>query len=100
MTAVTASGTVSYPEMFPGATLRFVNQRTRLKEELVLSQKARDLLPGPAEYGIAPENAYLMLAAEFKLTPNTLKVRARKPDRRTEPVKRGPRFAFEGTDPR
>ena len=58
-----------------------------------------DLLPGPAEYGIAPENAYLMLAAEFKLTPNTLKVRARKPDRRTEPVKRGTRFAFEGTDP-
>ncbi len=39
-----------------------------------------------------------MLAAEFKLTPNTLKVRARKPDRRTEPVKRGSRFAFEGTD--
>ena len=38
--------------------------------------------------------------AQFKLILNTLKVFARKREKSKAPVKRGRRFAFEGTDRR
>jgi hypothetical protein len=81
-----------------GVDVRYTCQNVRLKEEIVLSQKARNDLPDPTQYGIARDNAYLMMAVEFMLTPANLQVFARRQTGKA-PVKQGNLFAFEGDDP-
>jgi hypothetical protein len=75
-----------------------------IKEEIVLSQRGRDNLPDPAQYGLSRANTYFVVAMEFLLTPNNINVFARRGSGKT-PIRQGggstgsPTFAFDGDEP-
>ena len=78
--------------------VRYLCQNTSVKEEIVLSQSARSVLPDPAKFNLSRENTYFVVAMEFLLTPNDINVFARRQGAKT-PIKRGNDFVFVGDDP-
>lgn len=90
--AEVAGNVLTYPDIFPGVDARFEFGATRLKEEFVLSQKARDDLPDPQDFGILRSNAYLMVQFEFNLALGNMQVFARSDGETRVPVKQGNRF--------
>ena len=57
---------LSFPAAFKGVEVRYSYLDTRLKEEILISQAARERLPDPAQYGFARKNTYLVFITELE----------------------------------
>jgi len=95
---VVSGNIISYPQIFKDLAVRYTCGNASLKEEIVLSQEARNSLPDPTKYGLSRNNSYFVVAMEFLLTPNNINVFARRQGNKT-PIKQGNNFNFDGDDP-
>ena len=58
---------MEFSNVFNSIDLRYIYKETRLKEEILMSQAARDNLPDPSIYGINYNNAYIMFLIELDM---------------------------------
>jgi len=89
---------ISYPQIFNGMEVRYLCQNTSVKEEIVLSQLARNVLPDPSKLGLSRNNSYLIVAMEYLLTPNNTKVLAKRSTGKI-PIDLNKSLAFNGDEP-
>jgi hypothetical protein len=61
-TPAVSGNRIDYPEIFSGIDVRYLCGNVGVKEEIVLSQTARDKLPDPAQYGLSRANAHFVVA--------------------------------------
>lgn len=59
---VVSGNVISYPQIFNGIEVRYLCQNTSVKEEIVLSQLARNALPDPSKLGLSRNNSYFVVA--------------------------------------
>jgi RHS repeat-associated protein len=65
---VTDNNTITYQDIFPGINLRLIYEDTQLKEEIIMTQKARENLPKPEKFAFKTSNTYLMFL--FEINPD------------------------------
>lgn len=95
---VVSGSAINYPQIFSGMEVRYLCQNTSVKEEIVLSQSARNTLPDPSKLGLSRNNSYFVVAMEYLLTPNNTKVVAKAATGRV-PVDINKGIAFNGDEP-
>jgi len=94
---IVSGNAIDYPQIFNGIDVRYNCGNVSVKEELVLSQSARNTLPDPAKYGLSRNNSYFVVAMEFLLTPNNINAFARRQGNKL-PIKQGNDFVFDGDE--
>ena len=57
--------TITYSNILPGVDVRLSYQATRLKEEILLTPKARENLPDPSTLGMKGGDVYLVFLTQF-----------------------------------
>ena len=58
---------ITYPNAFEAIDVKYIYGDTKLKEEILLTQKARESLPDPGKYNIKKEHAYLIFITQLDL---------------------------------
>lgn len=56
---------IIYPGVFKNVDVKYTYNDTRLKEEIIVSQTARNRLPNPSIYGFDIDNTYLVFVTEL-----------------------------------
>jgi hypothetical protein len=95
--AKVAGNVLSYKNIFPGIDLRFICESAGLQQEFVLSQQALDGLAKPEELGLASQDAWLMVALAFEVSPGVQAV-AHTASGGLQPIDVGGTFSYTGSD--
>lgn len=66
-TPVVSGNKIAFSNVFNNIDLKYYYGDTRLKEEIWLTQAARDNLPNPSNFGINRQNAYLVFITKLDL---------------------------------
>ncbi|MEE4312163.1 MAG: DNRLRE domain-containing protein [candidate division KSB1 bacterium] len=64
---VVSGNEITYPDVFRGVDMVIKYEDQRLKEEILMSQQARMLLPDPAQYGLKSQTAYIVFITMLDL---------------------------------
>ena len=76
--SVSVSGnSISYENLLPGIHARFYSQKTKIKEDIEITQAARNNLVSPSTYNLNADSTLLVFVTEMKLS-NKLLVKNRK----------------------
>ena len=81
---------IYYHDVFKNVDVKYIYTDTRLKEEIYLSQEARESLPNPVKYGLTSANTYLVFITELNIDMPTTAPYAKNIDIR--------RAGYEGED--
>jgi len=61
------SRNMRWQEIFPGVSLEIILSEDRIKENIYLSQQARDNLPAPSQFGIPAEQTSIVIVYAFMI---------------------------------
>jgi len=56
---------IIYGGAFTNIDVKYIYMDKKLKEEVILTQRARDMLPAPASYGLTADNTLLVIVTEI-----------------------------------
>jgi len=59
---------ITYSNIFPGIDLKYTYLEKKLKEEIILTEKFREKLPLPSEYGLKDNSAMLVLLSKINFS--------------------------------
>jgi|GEM_PF-2403583 len=57
---------ITYKNVYPGMDIRFRYKNNRLKEEIIISDAARNRIPDPSQFGYNSDSTYLAFLIEFQ----------------------------------
>jgi len=63
---------ITYSNMLPGLKMRLHYLSERLKEELVITQQARNVMPDPSQFGFNSDSTYIAFVMEINPDPRLL----------------------------
>jgi hypothetical protein len=94
-----AGNLLTYQNAFPGVDVKYTYTDRKLKEEIHLSQAARESLPDPASLGFKNDNVYLAFLAQFEVDSTVdAFVNNAKISRKDQTKPRSRVFEYEGED--
>ena len=64
---------ILYPDVFKRVDVKYTYKSTRLKEEIIISQDARNALPDPELYGLDAANTYLVVITKLNVDTKQMK---------------------------
>lgn len=66
-TVAVSNNEILYEDMLPGLKMKFKYLNSRLKEDLIITQTARNVMPLPSTYGYDADSTYLAFVMELRL---------------------------------
>ena len=70
--AVATGNTIAYSNVFRDVSVKYTYKDTQLKEEIYLTQAARNALPNPSTYGMKSDKTWLVFITELNTGAETI----------------------------